>query len=223
MTGWVAVALLGGFVGLDTSSFPQAMFCRPLVAGTLTGAVFGRPLEGLAVGFVMEAFSLLVLPIGAVRYPESGTATVAATAAYLTSAAGPLDPSVLALVIAFALGWEWVGGASVVLQRRGNGRLLLARDGITARELERRHLTAMTMDFLRGAVVAVSGGLLATVGLQLVLPLWELSSRSTLAVLAVLTAGMIGTAVPLFGGVRARRVALTIGLVVGLTLAMVLP
>lgn len=30
---WFLLALLGGFVGLDGTSFPQAMFSRPIVAG----------------------------------------------------------------------------------------------------------------------------------------------------------------------------------------------
>ena len=73
---WLIAALLGGFVGLDATSFPQVMISRPVVAGVLTGVLFGRPAEGLAVGFLVEAFSLIILPIGAARYPDSGTATV---------------------------------------------------------------------------------------------------------------------------------------------------
>lgn len=220
---WVWVGVLGGFVGLDTTSFPQAMFSRPLVAGTLTGAVLGQPTVGLAVGFIMEAYALLVLPIGAARYPESGTATVAAVGAYLAVASVPLAPGPLALVIAFGLAWEWVGGASVVVLRRTNGRILLELEGVPARQLERRHLTAMSLDFLRGAAVAVGGGLMAAGLLRLATPLWELGPGSTMAVLAVLTAAMIGTAVPVFGGLRARRLALGAGIAVGLILAMALP
>jgi len=175
MTSWLVVALLGGLVGLDTSSFPQAMISRPLVAGTLTGAVFGRPLEGLVVGFVMEAFSILVLPIGAARYPESGTAAVAATSAYLAVAPTGPDAGVLALVIAFGLGWEWLGGETIVLLRRGNGQILLREGGVAGTELERRHLMAMTLDFVRGAVVATTGGLIAAGLIPLVRPLWVLS------------------------------------------------
>lgn len=222
MTSWVIVAVLGGIVGLDTTSFPQAMVSRPLVAGTLTGAVFGRPVEGLAVGFVLEAFSLLILPIGAARYPETGTATVAATSAYLAATPAGLSPGALALVVAFALGWEWVGGESVVLLRRTNGQIVLRRAGVPDRALERRHLAAMALDFGRGAVITVAGGLIATGVLNVVAPLWDLSARGTMAVLAVLTAAMIGTAVPIFGGIRARRTALATGVIVGLALAALL-
>ncbi len=223
MTSWIVVALLGGLVGLDTTSFPQAMICRPIIAGPLTGAVFGRPVEGLVIGFILEAYSLLVLPVGASRYPESGTATVAATSAYLAVAPPGLDPGLLALVVVFALGWEWVGGETVVLLRRGNGQILVEEAGVTGRELERRHLAAMTLDFVRGGVVAGSGGLIASGLLQIVAPAWDLAEAATMTALAVLTAAMIGTAVPLFGGIRARRYTLAAGIGVGFILALVLP
>lgn len=223
MSGWAAVAVLGGLVGLDTTSFPQMMISRPLVAGTLTGAVLGDPMAGLAVGFIMEAFALLVLPIGAARYPESGTATVAAVAAYLTVAGTPLVPGALALAVGFGVAWEWAAGESVVLLRRQNGRLLLRRAGMPARRLERLHLTAMALDFARGAVVAAGGGLLAAALLQLAAPLWGLDGGSTMALLALVTATMIGTAVPVFGGLRARRLALALGIGVGVALAIAVP
>ncbi|MGK7311086.1 MAG: PTS sugar transporter subunit IIC [Candidatus Longimicrobiales bacterium M2_2A_002] len=223
MSGWAAVAVLGGLVGLDTTSFPQMMISRPLVAGTLTGAVLGDPMAGLAVGFIMEAFALLVLPIGAARYPESGTATVAAVAAYLTVAGTPLVPGALALAVGFGVAWEWAAGESVVLLRRQNGRLLLRTAGMPARRLERLHLTAMALDFARGAVVAAGGGLLAAALLQLAAPLWGLDGGSTMALLALVTATMIGTAVPVFGGLRARRLALALGIGVGVALAIAVP
>lgn len=223
MSGWMTVAVLGGLVGLDTTSFPQAMISRPLVAGTLTGAALGDPMAGLAVGFIMETFALLVLPIGAARYPESGTATVAAVGAYVAVAGTPLAPGALALAVGFGLAWEWVAGETVVLLRRQNGRLLLRQGGVAARRLERLHLTAMGADFVRGAVVAASGATIAAALLRLAAPLWGLDGGSTMAVLAVLTAAMIGTAVPVFGGLRARRLALAAGVGVGVAVAIAIP
>lgn len=219
---WLAIALFGGFVGLDTTSFPQVMISRPLVTGALTGALFGRPVEGLVLGFIMEAFALIILPVGAARYPESGTATVAATGAYMATTTSGLAPGALALAVAFGLAWEWLAGVSVVLHRRSNGRILMTHGGVPARQLERRHLAAMTTDFVRGAAISVGGALLGYGMLMALLPLWELEAELTLAVLAVLVATMVGTAVPLFGGVRARRVALAAGLAAGFALAVAL-
>ena len=222
MSSWLALAVLGGLVGLDTTSFPQIMISRPVVAGALTGALFGRPLEGVAVGFLIEAFSLIVLPVGAARYPESGTAAVAATGAYLAAVPPGVHAGPLVLVLAFALGWERLTGSTVVLHRRNNGRIL-TRGPITALQLERRHLAAMTLDFLRGAAVSVGGGLLGYGLLAVATPYWQLNSLTTAAVLTVLAAAMVGTAVPLFGGLRSRRAPLLVGIVAGVALAMLLP
>ena len=76
------IALIGGMVGLDATSFPQAMISRPLVAASLTGMLLGHPVAGIALGAVLETFALVVLPVGAARYPETGTAAVSAAAAF---------------------------------------------------------------------------------------------------------------------------------------------
>jgi mannose/fructose/N-acetylgalactosamine-specific phosphotransferase system component IIC len=219
---WLAVGLFGGFVGLDATSFPQAMISRPLVAGSLTGAIFGRPVEGVVIGFVMEAFALIILPVGAVRYPESGTATVAATAAYMAATPPGLVAGSVVLAVTFALFWERVAGESVVLLRRGNGRILGRIGGVAARQLEQRHLAAMTFDFLRGAVITGTGALLAFPVLAVLVGLWGLPSQLTTAALAALVAAMVGTAVPLFGGVRSRALALAVGLGAGIVMGMAL-
>lgn len=222
MTDWLVVALVGGLVGLDATSFPQVMVSRPLIAGALTGALFGRPVEGCVAGFIVEAFTLIILPIGAARYPESGTATVAAVGAYASAAPAGLDPGYLALTVTFALMWERVAGESVVLLRRTNGQLLTDTAGIGARQLERRHLAAMSLDFARGAAISAGGGLVAYGLLRLAGPLWGLAPAATASVMAVLVAGMLGTAITLFGVGRARRAALVGGVVAGLLIVGVL-
>src|SRR5687767_15880923 len=119
---WISLALVGGVVGLDATSFPQAMLSRPLIAATLAGWVFGRPGAGLLIGALIELFSLVILPFGAARYPESGTAAAAAAAAYAaTDPTGPTEPLLL-LAVVFALAWEHVAGASVIFVRRVKDR-----------------------------------------------------------------------------------------------------
>lgn len=218
---WLLTALLGGFIGLDATSFPQVMISRPVVAGTLTGVLFGRPAEGLAIGFLVEAFALIILPIGAARYPDSGTATVAAAAAYMAAMPPGLHAGGLLLALAFALGWERVGGETVVIQRQSNGRMLIGPGPLDAATLERRHLAAMTVDFLRGAIVAGSGALVGYGLLRLAAPFWSLPESLTLAALGIAAAGMLGTGVPLFGAGRSARTALVAGVVVGVALALV--
>jgi mannose/fructose/N-acetylgalactosamine-specific phosphotransferase system component IIC len=220
--GWLSVALWGGMVGLDGTSFPQAMISRPLIAGTVTGLLFGRPIEGAVVGFLVEIFALTTLPIGAAQYPESGTAAVASAAAYLAAAPAGLHPGYLVIALIFALGWERVTALTVVLHRRATGRMLIRPSAVGAGKLERRHLAAMTVDFLRGAMVSLVGGLLGFGVLRLLGPVWGLTPAVTAAMLAVIGAGIIATAIPLFGGLRARRLAVVGGVALGIVVALVL-
>lgn len=221
---WLLVAVWGSVVGLDATSFPQAMVSRPLVAATLTGLLAGRPLEGLAIGAVLEAFALVVLPIGAARYPESGTAAVAGTAAYM-AATGPAPvPVAMFLTIVFALLWERVTGMSVDLMRRINVRLVgewTEQGPATPGSLERRHLGAMAIDGVRGAVVTLVGGLAAAALLRWLAPVWSLDSVSPLGLLAVAGAVMFGAALSLFGGWGERRLAFLLGILCGSILLLV--
>lgn len=216
------LGVLGGIVALDATSFPQAMVSRPLVAGTLTGALFGRPMDGLAIGFVMEAFALISLPIGASRYPEPGLAAVSAAGAYIAATAPGATAGPLVVAIAAGFLWEWVAGETVVLQRRRNGAVLSRQGGLDERELERSHLSAMTMDFVRGGAIAVAGALIGYGLLTVVQAYWGLPQSITLGMLALLVAAMIGTTLPLFGGARARLVPWGLGVGVGLALVVLL-
>jgi mannose PTS system EIIC component len=220
---WLAVGLLGGVVGLDATSFPQVMISRPLVAAGLTGAILGRPLEGLAVGLLLEVFSLGILPIGAARYPESGTGAIAGAAAYINASNGP-DAFLLLLAVVFALLWERLAGASVTWLRRANerfvGEIAAAAGGSGGRLLETRHLGAMLLDFLRGAVVALAGAVLALGVLGLLGPLWALGDSPVLGVLVVAMATMLGAALSLFGNWEERWLSLTLGIACGLALVL---
>ena len=62
------------------------MIARPLVAGTIAGAILGDIPTGLKLGVVFELLQYDILPVGAVRYPEYGPATIAAVATAHASA-----------------------------------------------------------------------------------------------------------------------------------------
>ncbi len=219
---WLGVAVLGGVVGLDGTSFPQVMISRPFVAGALTGTLLGHPLEGALFGLLMEVFALITLPIGAAQYPESGTATVASTAALILASPAGIAPGYFVLALAFGLVWERVAAWSVVLQRRGNARLLIRTGAVAAGKLERRHLAAMTLDFLRGATISAGGGAAGYGVLRLLGPYWGMQPTVTIALLTALAAVMVGTAVPLFGGLKARRLAVVGGVFAGILTALAL-
>lgn len=221
---WVWVALWGGAVGLDATAFPQIMISRPFVAASVTGLLLGRPLEGVAVGVLLELFALVILPIGAARYPEAGTAAVAAAAGYVTVAGGAQRAELLLAAVVFALVWERVCGASVNALRRYNERLVAGaedRKPLGPRRLERLHLTALAIDFGRGALVTAGGAALAVWGLGIFDRVGGIGEVAAVGILCVAGAAMAGAALSLFDGWSGRRFALVLGAVCGLILLIV--
>jgi mannose/fructose/N-acetylgalactosamine-specific phosphotransferase system component IIC len=155
---WVLLILLGGWVAADSTSMGQVMVSRPLVSATLAGWIAGDPVAGAAAGLILELFHLTVLPVGAARYPESGPPAVVVGAVFAIS-----DQHALTLLTAvvFSLIWEMVSAKSVRGFRRINGRLVGSATNAMETEamLEQRHLAAIGLDVLRGAML-VGGGIL---------------------------------------------------------------
>ena len=113
----------GTFAALDLVSVPQAMFARPLVAGTVAGLIAGDVMTGLQLGVLMELFALDVLPVGAARYPDHGPATVAAVAA----AAGAPWPGRMGTAVLLAMLLAVLGGWSLQRLRHLNAQALHGR------------------------------------------------------------------------------------------------
>lgn len=214
---WVTLALLGGVVGLDATSFPQAMLSRPLIAATLAGWAFGKPGAGLLLGALIEMFSLIILPFGAARYPESGTAAAAASAAYAATDQGAAPESLLLLALVFALAWEQVAGASVIFIRRLNQRLVPdgAATQFSARQIAQRHVLALSIDFVRGTWAVVIGALVGIVLLRAFAGSFPASGALSARFILIACAAMLGSALPLFGGLRQRWLPLGLGLLCG--------
>lgn len=157
------IALLGWgtLVGVDLVSVPQMMIARPLVAGTVAGAILGDLDAGLKLGVVFELLQYDILPVGAVRYPEYGPATVAAVAT-AHAAAGALGLG-LGAVVGLLTGL--VGGISMHLLRRINSRVVHAASAALEsgdpRALVRLHVGGLLRDFVRAALVTALGLALA--------------------------------------------------------------
>lgn len=155
----VVLALLGGMLGLDTVSFPQAMLSRPIVGATLAGAILGDAGAGLLVGATLELFAVDTLPFGASRYPEWGSAAVIGGALFAkatTFEAGRLTTSALAaLVIA------WIGGWSMVQVRKLNAYWARARHDAVASGARRTviglQVAGLAADLIRGIVLTALG------------------------------------------------------------------
>jgi mannose/fructose/N-acetylgalactosamine-specific phosphotransferase system component IIC len=149
------VALLGGVLGLDTVSFPQVMWSRPLVAATLSGALMGAPANGLVAGAALELIALETLPVGASRYPEWGSASVVGGAIF---AAQP-TPHIGSLVVAVlgALFTAWLGGWTMVKLRQRNAlwasRRRAALDAGSRDAMLWLQLAGLSADLVRGGLL----------------------------------------------------------------------
>ncbi|HSJ30836.1 MAG TPA: PTS sugar transporter subunit IIC [Longimicrobiales bacterium] len=212
---WLALIGLGAIVALDATSFGQLMLSRPFVAAALAGALVGQPLEGALVGALLEAFSLGILPVGASRYPDTGTAAVAAVGTLGLSEVVASAPALL-LVVVYGLVWQRISGFSVIGGRYLNERLVLAGHTDTRarmdRLIEHRHLESMLIDMARGIVITTVALLIGTWLLPFALANWGLPHiAATLAVSVAAVAVLAGTA-PLFAESPRARVFLLLGL-----------
>lgn len=219
---WLLLVLAGGFVGLDSTSFPQVMISRPLVAAALAGLILGDAAAGAALGAILEVFALVVLPVGAARYPESGTAAAAASAAFVATGGTATDTSLLIMAALFALGWERITGLTVVFGRQLNERLVANVASAPAAEqaVVRGHSLALLFDFVRGAACVGVGALAGVLLLGLFGPRFEPDARAAAGIIAITACAMTGAGLALFGGWRERRTALGIGILCGLLLSL---
>ena len=190
------IALLGALLGLDVVSFPQAMVSRPIVAATLAGALIGNPVPGLLIGVVLEMIALDTLPFGASRYPEWGSAAVvggALFAAQPPAMPGALPASVLAALLTASIsGWSMV-----VLRRIIASRLERTRDRIeegSRDALISFHLSGMSMDLLRGALVTTTAMLIFRPLVRAIVAVWGSESAPSRAVVVVVAAIVAGGA-----------------------------
>jgi PTS system mannose-specific IIC component len=217
------LSVLGGVLGLDTVSFPQAMLSRPLVAATLGGALLGRPLGGLLLGATLELFAVDTLPFGASRYPEWGSSAVVAAGLFVGSpeTAGDLTTAALA-----ALAMAWVGGWSMLYVRRLNARVARRKHDAIVRgdrnAVVGLQVKGLTTDLARGCLLTAAG-LLALAPLQSVaLARWKAdASLSRAVVVSVAAAVALGAVYKLFHGAPRFAWQLVIGLLGG-TLLVVL-
>jgi PTS system mannose-specific IIC component len=138
----LSLLLWGTLVGLDLVSVPQAMISRPLVAGSVAGWLLNDVETGLRVGVLFELFALDVLPVGAVRYPDYGPATVAA------------------VVLGAGTPWELGLGLSVALGRAIQRRAAALAAGESS-AIRRLQYGALLRDAARGLILTLLGIVLA--------------------------------------------------------------
>jgi len=220
----IILSLLGGVLGLDTVSFPQAMLSRPIVGATLAGAILGDAGAGLLVGATLELFAVDTLPFGASRYPEWGSAAVIGGA--LFTRAGTFDAGRLTTTVLGALAIAWIGGWSMVQVRRLNARWARSRHDAVARGTRRTviglQMAGLGADFVRG-IVLTALGLVVLQPLQVAaLERWDAGAPLSRAmVVGAAGAVSLGAAWKLFHAVPGFNWQFLLGLAVGLGLVAV--
>jgi PTS system mannose-specific IIC component len=162
----VPVALLGGVLGLDMVSFPQAMISRPLVSATVAGAFVGNSGAGLLIGAVLELIALETLPFGASRYAEWGSAGAVGGAVMAAQPQGA--PGALPVAVFVALAAAVFSSWSMVVLRKAIGRQALrVRD-----ETYAGSRTAVIGIQVRGLIFDLLRGMLVTfISLLVFIPL----------------------------------------------------
>ncbi|GAC1517124.1 MAG: hypothetical protein NVS1B4_16150 [Gemmatimonadaceae bacterium] len=219
LSSLIPFATLGAVVGLDVVSFPQAQLSRPLVAGTLAGALGGNAMLGLVIGATLELIALETLPFGASRYPEWGSASViggALYAAHPDARAGAMPCAVRA-----AVATAWAGGWTMVQVRRLNARLARARlSGIergSRSTVIGLQLVGMSADLLRGALLTAGALLILAPLVDTSLTLWTVESRLSRAVATGVAASVaLAAGWKLFHSTPGARWYFLTGLAVGL-------
>lgn len=187
----------GTLVGLDLVSVPQMMIARPLVAGTVAGLLVGDPETGLRLGVVFELFQFDILPVGAVRYPEYGPATVGAVAAAHALGGGGAAAWGIGAGVGLVVGL--IAGGSLHWLREANARAVrrssAALEAGDIRTLARLHAAGLGRDLVRAAVVTATGlaiGWLVRRAGAAELPPHVLTLTAALAGGAALAAGVSG-------------------------------
>ncbi len=223
----IVFLLWGTVVGLDLVSVPQILLSRPLVAGTGAGLLAAlvlpdHPAEavrtGLVIGAILELYALDVLPVGAVRYPDYGPATVAAVFAALD---WPLRAGA-GVAVGVGLMTAVLGGWAMQAVRRANARAIDRRTAALAagdtEAIAALQLGGLRRDLARSLAVTTAGLLLANVIWPILPPGTEHFRWITTVAVAGGIASAIGGAVRTAG--RGRRLAwLLTGLATGTLVA----
>ncbi len=155
---WILAALLAAAVGQDTTAGPQIMLAEPLVAGVLSGYLFGDVGTGLLTGIAAQLIWSGAVPAGSSVFLDVHVGTVAAVATAVLAKGGGLV-SVVSFLWILPVGL--VGGALTHMCRKrshtlGDG-LVRDLDAAGPGSIAARHLTGWLVAGLRGMVTFFLG------------------------------------------------------------------
>lgn len=195
------IAVLAGVIGLDVVSFPQAMISRPIVAATIGGTFVGAPVAGLVCGAALECLALEALPVGASRYPEWGSASVAAGAIAAHGNSGTALPHAgdFAFAVMIGIVTAWVGGWTMVWHRQMLGRVARRRLDLLAmgnrRTVDGLQIYGLTVDLTRGALLGTIAWVTGRFAASWAHDNWSVSDEITRAFVVTCVAAVAAAAV----------------------------
>lgn len=223
----LVLAVMGGILGLDMVSFPQAQISRPLVAATLGGAFMGNAGVGLLCGVLLELFAHETIPVGASRYPEWGSSSVVSGAVAAVGAnEGGLSMALL-FAVPFGLLVASVGGWSMVQLRQVNARMARRRLDALARGSGRTviglQVAGATADLSRAGLISLVAALLALPAVHWIVQQPAPMAPYAVPMLTALGAGVAaGAAWKMFHSTAGTRWFGIAGLLAGVALVRVL-
>jgi Phosphotransferase system, mannose/fructose/N-acetylgalactosamine-specific component IIC len=218
------IMILGAVLGMDVVTFPQAMISRPIVAATAAGAFIGNAPAGLIMGAILELLALEMLPFGASRYPEWGSASVVGGALFAESWGSP--PGAFTASLFAALVTALVSGWSMVRLRRLNA----ARATKIHDELDRGSASAvnglqifgLTADLVRGGIVTMVAMLVFSPLVPQIIARWSVDPRISRAIVVGVVAAVAAGAIwKIFHSVSGARVLFLAGLAIGAFLVVI--
>ena len=215
------IAIIGGLLGLDVVSFPQAMVSRPLVAATLAGALVGDAVSGLLIGAALELIALETLPFGAAKYPEWGSAATVGGALFAAHPAHPAGAMTMAVIASIATGW--IGAWTMYQLRKLNAfEAHRHRSGLDAGArgtVIGLQLTGLSLDLLRGMLLTGLAYVAFRPLMTTIIAVWDMEGMlSRSLVVGVAASVAMGAAWKLFHAVPWARWTFIGGLAVGIAL-----
>ncbi len=164
MEVWAAVALLGGFVAMDTTNGPQVMVSEPIVSSAIIGFLFGDPAAGIAIGVLFQLLWFDYMPLGAVRFTDHNMASLIATASLLAAekwygmTGGLIRAGIIpAILFGVLVGWLGLQATSALWRwndHRGETLVAKVRDGVFS-GIVSAQITGLGAAFLKGVVMTV--------------------------------------------------------------------
>jgi len=173
------------------------------------------------IGAVLELIALGMLPFGASKYPEWGSASVVGGALFASHPGSP--PGALAASVLAALLTAVVSGWSMVKLRRINAfratRLRAALDAGSTDAIVGLQLFGLTADFARAGLVALAAMLTLRPLVEAIVAVWNtgavLSQAIVVTIAVIVAAGAIWK---IFRSIPRSAVFFLGGLVIGITL-----